>query len=130
MNNAARPDSLAEAAERILADGNIPIHMGEFLDRYYGLDDAAHAAALEAAPPRLEQRWAALLGGVAEHLSRLDGRPPPAWSDALDLFLPRAWFAMGGAMKSTLLAESPASFRRRQIFVSANALSRASQLRD
>ena len=108
----------------------MPVHMGEFLDHYYGLDDAARGAALAEVPVWLGGHRDALLAGVAEHLSRLDGRPPPDWTEAPERFLRRAWFAMGGAMKSTLLVESPAAFRRRQVFVSANVLSRASQLSD
>ena len=129
MNSAdmKRPRSLAEIAERVLAGGDFSYSLSDFLDHYYGLDDGrARAAALAAAPARTEQLLDAWLGAVAEHLSRRDGRKAPPWSNDPARFLARAYFAGGlESLKSTLLAESPAAFRRRQIFVTANALSRA-----
>ena len=50
----------------------------------------------------------------------------PSWARAASRYLAEPWFGMrshGGRM--ILLAESPAAFRVRNIFVSENALSRA-----
>lgn len=65
--------------------------------------------------------WAAMV----ETLCREVGLPPPAWTESPRCFLHRPWFA--GAMeslKAILLAESPVAFRRRNLFVSGNALTR------
>jgi len=65
--------------------------------------------------------WAAL----AETLCREAGLPPPAWTESPRCFLPRPWFAGGmESLKAILLAESPVAFRRRNLFVSADALTR------
>jgi len=49
----------------------------------------------------------------------------PPWVDEPYRFLVKPFFAGGlENLKAILLVESPLAFRRRQIFVSANALSR------
>ena len=68
----------------------------------------------------------AYIAAVAGSLARDIHEPPPAWSWADDRKLRRPWFAWPGpALRATLLAESPAPFRERNLFVSANALARA-----
>jgi hypothetical protein len=68
----------------------------------------------------------AYLAAVAVTLAREVGAIPPAWAKACERVLPWPWFAHpGAALRATLLAESPAAFRERNLFVSANALSRA-----
>ena len=123
----ARPHSLAEVAERTLAGEDFSLALRNFLDHYYGLGGSeARAAALAGEPKRMEELHDAWLGAVAEHLSWLDRRRAPEWSRGPERFLPRAFFAGGmESLKATLLVESPTAFRRRQIFVTANALARA-----
>lgn len=68
----------------------------------------------------------AYLAAVAETLCREASLPPPVWTDAPPGFLHRPWFAGGfETLKAILLVESPVAFRRRNLFVSANALTRA-----
>jgi hypothetical protein len=65
--------------------------------------------------------WAA----VVETLCREAGLPPPEWTESSRCYLHTPWFA--GSMenlKAILLAESPVAFRRRNLFVSGNAMSR------
>lgn len=83
-------------------------------------------------PPRLGLRFEggavadAYLAAVAVTLARELGAVPPAWTQASSRTLAVPWFAHPGpALRATLLAESPAAFRERNLFVSANALSRA-----
>ena len=68
----------------------------------------------------------AYLAAVAETLCREASLPPPAWTEAPLCYLHRPWFAGGmETLKAILLVESPVAFRRRNLFVSANAMSRA-----
>jgi hypothetical protein len=68
----------------------------------------------------------AYFAALAESLCREFGMCPPTWTEQPAYYLKRPWFAGGlESLKAILLAESPAAFRRRNLFVSANALSRA-----
>ena len=127
-----RPKSLAEVAQRIRQGVPSGFAIREFLDEY-------HAAALAERPGFVEQRpdsvdlpdaWNtqvtdAYLSAVAEALSYYDGRPAPRWVFDSRFFLRDPWFASSiEGMKPLLLMESPVFFRRRNLFVSRNALSR------
>ena len=71
--------------------------------------------------PDCNAYWAA----VVELLCREAGLTPPAWTELPRCYLHRPWFAGGlEDLKAILLAESPVPFRRRNLFVSANALVR------
>jgi hypothetical protein len=83
-------------------------------------------------PERLAARYGegevgdAYLAAVAVSLAREIREPPPSWAWHDSRKLRRPWFAHPGrALRATLLAESPVPFRERNLFVSANALSRA-----
>jgi len=68
----------------------------------------------------------AYLAALTESLCQEAGLRPPAWTQDPSYYLKQPWFAGGlENLKAILLAESPAAFRRRNLFVSANALSRA-----
>ena len=68
----------------------------------------------------------AYLAAVAETLCREVSLMPPAWTESPCCYLHRPWFAGGlETLKAILLVESPVPFRRRNLFVSANALARA-----
>ncbi len=63
---------------------------------------------------------------AAAHLCQLHGIPFPSWVDKNSRRLKSPWFAAKSHnLRMILLQESPAAFRIRNIFVSANALSRA-----
>ena len=83
-------------------------------------------------PSRLEPAWEggeiadAYMAAVAVSLAREIVEPPPAWAWDEERKLRRPWFAWPGpALRATLLAESPAPFRERNLFVTANVLARA-----
>ena len=124
-----RPGSLVDVA--VLADDRraFAYALSEFLDQFR-LE--RRAAMLSNEPPRLAARYDdglvgdAYLAAVAVSLAREIGVPPPSWAWHSSRKLRRPWFAHpGAALRATLLAESPAPFRERNLFVSANALSRA-----
>ncbi len=124
-----RPGSLAEVAA--LSDNRraFAYAVSEFLDEFR-LQRAAGMLAVE--PARLAPRYDggdvgdAYLAAVAVSLAREIRVAPPAWAWHDSRKLRRPWFAHPGAvLRATLLAESPGPFRERNLFVSANALSRA-----
>ncbi len=68
----------------------------------------------------------AYLTSTADHLCQHQGLRCPSWVNETSRVLPKPWFAAKSPnMKAILLQESPAAFRVRNLFVSANALSRA-----
>lgn len=84
-------------------------------------------AALVDSPPEStgQLETDAYLAAVAESLCRECGMRPPAWTEDPAYYLSRPWFAGGmESLKAILLSESPTSFRRRNLFISANALDR------
>ena len=129
MPVAHRIATLHEVGETAVATGEFSFALRDFLDGFYA---QPASGALAEMPLRLAgamadgERFDAYLGAVAEHLSRAHRWAVPSWARAASRYLAAPWFGMsshGGRM--ILLAESPAAFRVRNIFVSENALSRA-----
>lgn len=124
-----RPQSLAEVAEWTDSHPSFHRHLADFLDQFY----------LERRPEMLGEEPAPLTGAFPEgavadaylaatavSLARLVCASPPAWAWSEQRKLRSPWFASRrSAVRATLLAESPAPFRERNLFVSCNALSRA-----
>jgi len=124
-----RPKSLAEVAAWSDSRGSFHGHLADFLDQFY-LERRAEMLAEEPAvlEGSIEEGGVAdaYLAATAIHLARLIRSLPPAWAWNSKRKLHCPWFASrGSAVRATLLAESPAPFRERNLFVSENALSRA-----
>jgi len=129
MRESPRPKTLAEVAAFTRDAETLGFSIAEFLDEFY----AEPLAERLVEEPRLlttvlvdEGLADAYLAGIAEHLSRQYKLRPPKWTSGPGRTLANPWFAMkshGGRM--CMLIESPAAFRERNIFISANALSRA-----
>ncbi|MBA3385240.1 MAG: hypothetical protein H0T95_01210 [Chthoniobacterales bacterium] len=124
-----RPASLAEVAAHHSSRKVFGYAVVEFLDQFNIKQDAAMLAQ---EPPLLitklhdEGVADAYLAAVAVQMSCTIGRVPPAWTRDAARFLRRPWFASAGpSLRATLLLESPAAFRERNLFVSENALDRA-----
>lgn len=124
-----RPASLAEVAALTSDRASFHLHVADFLDEFRRLKQATMLAA---EPRRLQAVYEggeigdAYLAAVAVTLAREIGAVPPAWTWDQSRKLRSPWFAWPGpSLRATLLAESPAPFRERNLFVSANALSRA-----
>lgn len=121
-----RPNCIAEIGRRA-ATGAQPFDMAvrEFLDAWQAMDEAAKRDAIGDEPCLLGHVQDAYLAALAEHLALLDRLAAPVWSEQPRRFLQAPFFAGGlESLKATLLVESPLAFRRRLIFISANALSR------
>jgi hypothetical protein len=124
-----RPGSLLEVAALADSTRAFAYAVAEFLDQFR-IERRPEMLAEE--PARLAGHYQggdvadAYLAAVAVSLAREIGVPPPTWATHESRKLRRPWFAhAGAALRATLLAESPAPFRERNLFVSANALSRA-----
>ena len=122
---APRPETLHEVEARTLGGEPFDPLLREFLDAFYLGDAAMKAHSIASEPAAVAPVHDAYLAAVAEHLALRFDLAPPAWVDAPHRFLAKPFFAGGlESLKAILLVESPLAFRRRQIFVSANALSR------
>jgi len=118
-----RPHSLAEVAELTNAGEPFDFALRSFLDEF---QSQSQPGAFTAEPRQLDPRLDAYLAATAESLATEHGLPVPAWAWAESRKLHRPWFALPWAgLRAVLLLESPAAFRSRNLFVSANALSRA-----
>jgi hypothetical protein len=124
------PKSLAEVAQLTLSRESFDLSLGDFLDQFYS---APGASALAGEPPLLEPLFGAVggiqdayLAATAEELCRIYEFPVPAWTAAETRKLHRPFFASKlASLRAVLLLESPPAFRSRNLFVSANALTRA-----
>ncbi len=102
----------------------------QLLDDYTG--DAARNGVLVAADrftgePRttMSSQVDAALAAMAEFLARRDGWPVPEWALYPSRYSPAWWFVTPlRGMHATALQESPPSFRKRGVFITAGALSR------
>jgi hypothetical protein len=124
-----RPGSLAEVADWSSDPRTFHFNVADFLDEFRRGKDRTM---LDAEPAPLREAFSggdvadAYLAAVAVSLAREVGAVPPAWAWQTRRKLSRPWFAHpGAALRAMLLAESPAAFRERNLFVSANALARA-----
>jgi hypothetical protein len=124
-----RPRTLAEVAALTRAGDSFDFALRNFLDEFRAQPDVLR---LREEPARLAgivadgERWDAFLAATAEELAANHGFKPPGWIWEEDRKLHRPWFALPWkGLRAILLLESPAAFRSRNLFVSANALSRA-----
>lgn len=101
----------------------------EYLDAFYNMEDEQRAESLQDEPARINPVKDARLAATAEHLARNFRLPLPPWTQQPERFLKYPVFASGDLMKGVLLRESPTAFRRHGLFVTGNALTRASMLK-
>lgn len=121
-----KPDSLGEVVRRVKAgEQKFDPALREFLDSFYANAGSRHRA-IEDRPDSIDAVHDAYVAAVAEHLARVYGLPIPEWSETHGNGLCEPFFAGGlQSLKGILVSESPTAFRRRLLFVSKDALSRA-----
>ena len=120
------PVSLASIPAELHRGTPISIAMGNFLDAFYlfPLGESLE----EPPPPSGNATYDAYFAAVAETLARRYRLRPPEWAFDDSRYLHRPFFAsQAPALRATLLLESPPAFRCRNLFVTSNALDRASQ---
>jgi hypothetical protein len=122
-----RPHSLAEVARRTAAGESFEFELSDFLHEFQLRGEVAMlleepVLLQESSPSRaLEDAY---LAAVAVSLASATRLPVPAWARNTRRVLREPWFASSGRhMRALLLVESPAAFRERNLFVTANALS-------
>lgn len=103
-----------------------------FLDGYYSASTQEKQRLLRKEPQRIsnvlkDQGVAdAYLAALAVQLSRQDRIPTPSWALKKWRIPEKPWFALSSPeARMWLITESPAPFRERHLFISADALSRA-----
>ena len=124
-----RPVSLTEVASLAAAGDSFDRCLANFLDAFYASPVSAALAAepallapLTGETGRLQDAY---LAAAAEELARRFHFTRPSWTAGEARVLHKPWFASPlASLRALLLFESPPSFRARNLFVSANALSR------
>lgn len=118
--------SFAGVARRVLAGEDFFLAMRELVDELALADAAQRERALaEQPPPTGDRRHDAYLGALAEHLAVAAGLPVPRWTQDPSRFLDHFWFVSDvKGFRAVALAQSPAAFRRRGVFIPAASLRR------
>lgn len=129
MNPPMDHRSLRESMRTVREVDDFGFALRNFLDRFRRNPDMR---LLEDQPDKLASLLNddgladAYLASAAALLCQEQGFACPEWVDQPDRVFKRPWFAAKTPnLKAILLQESPAAFRVRNLFVSANALSRA-----
>lgn len=123
----ARPASLKAVVDRASGDSAaFQNTLKDFLYAFATMDAAARNASIRDEPTLSGDALIdAYVAAAAEMLALRHGLARPHWTSGAERFLARPWYAGGiELMKPLLLRESPAAFRIRNLFVSANALDR------
>ncbi len=119
--------SLAHVSARIRNGEELRFAVREFLDEFELLPRPdLMVRAIRKRPELTGSAPAdAYLGALAEHLAATRGLQRPSWAVEPERFLDRFWFlsAVPG-FRALALAQSPAAFRRRGIFIAEGALRR------
>jgi hypothetical protein len=119
--------SLAGVAERVRSGEDFHYALCEFLDEFaLRGDDRSRASAIEQRPASSgDPRHDAYLGALAEHIAGVHDLDRPAWSVEPDRFLDRFWFVSEvPGFRAVSIAQAPAAFRRRGVFVPERSLHR------
>jgi hypothetical protein len=126
-----RPNTLAEAVERVGAGISQDVAMAEFVDTFLlAPDNNARFSAIEREPEISGNvRLDALVAAMAEYLAKQYrlGRVP-AWASQSRRCLDEPWFTTSSsspAMREYLSVVSPAEFRSHNIFTEERPLRRA-----
>lgn len=128
MNVLTKRKTLADSLRLVKESDDFHYAIANFLDRFKN-DPTTEMVSEE--PPILrgilnDNGFADAYAAAAAHLCQLHGITFPSWVDKKTRRMESPWFAANTHnLRMILLQESPAAFRLRNLFVSANALSRA-----
>jgi hypothetical protein len=119
--------TLAGLAQRARSGEDFRHAVSEFLDEFaLRGNDHSRAEAIELRPELTgDSRHDAYLGALAEHLAAVHQLRRPAWSVEPERFLERFWFLSDTkGFRAVSIAQAPAAFRRRGVFVPERSLHR------
>ena len=119
--------TLADVAERTRAGEEFATVVREFLDEFALRGESrSREAAIEQRPEEMgDRRHDAYLGALAEHLAAVHGLTRPRWSLEPERFLDSFWFVSDvPGFRAIAIAQAPASFRRRGVFIPEHSLHR------
>ena len=126
-----RPNTLAEAVERIQTGAVQDSALAEFVDTFdlASTSEARYATIAEEPVLTTDKRLNALAGAIAEYLAKQHrlGRVP-SWASGQERSLDRPWHTCpyeNRAMREYLTFASPAEFSSRNIFTDERPLRRA-----
>jgi hypothetical protein len=124
-----RPNTLAEAVERIQTGAAQDSALAEFVDTFdlAPTSEARYATIAEEPVLTGDKRLNALVGAIAEYLAQQHrlGRVPP-WVSGPACFLDSPWHTYeNGPMREYLSFASPGEFSSRNIFTDERPLRRA-----
>lgn len=131
-HNWRRPRSLFAVVRDADSTEGIGLNLADFLDHVNWLAKQPAvavrvAASLRTEPPRTgDAVQDAYLAAVAAHLAHRLRLRAPAWTEKKNRRLEHPWFALPDDWaRATLLRDSPAAFRERNLFTTEDALHRA-----
>lgn len=119
--------TLAGVARRVRDGESFHYAVREFLDEFaLRVDDEARVESIAERPESTgDPRHDAYLGALAEHLAAVYGLDRPSWSVEPERFLDRFWFVSEvPGFRAVSIAQAPAAFRRRGVFVPERSLHR------
>lgn len=125
--DAAFAQSLAHVSFRVRNGEELRVAIREFLDEFELIPRRdLMDRAIQGRPELTGSAPAdAYLGALAEHLAVTRGLERPAWAVEPERFLDRFWFLSDvPGFRALAIAQSPAAFRRRGIFIARGALQR------
>ena len=121
--------SMRDAFAEISDTESFGYRIRDFLDRFR---DSPSPSLIAEEPELLQEilnddgRADAFLASTAAYIAQKHKFPVPDWAKGTSRALDKPWFAAKSHnLRMVLLQESPAAFRIRNLFVSANALHRA-----
>ncbi len=119
--------TLAGVALRVVGGEDFRYAVREFLDEFSLRGDSSSRAEAIAERPVAtgDPRFDAYLGALAEHLAVAHALERPDWAVEPSRFLDRFWFVSEvGGFRAISIAQAPAAFRRRGVFVPERSLHR------
>ncbi len=120
-------ETLAGISVRVRGGEEFSHAVREFLDEFSlrGDDDSRAEAIADRPEATGDARYDAYLGALAEHLAAAHGLERPGWSTEPVRFLDRFWFVSEvPGFRAVSIAQAPAAFRRRGVFVPERSLHR------
>jgi hypothetical protein len=120
-------ETLAGVARRVNRGEDFRHAVREFLDEFAlrTTPEMRAEAITERPEPMGDRRYDAYLAALAEHLTAIHRLERPVWSIEPDRFLQRFWFVSEvPGFRAVSIAQAPAAFRRRGVFVPERSLHR------